>query len=110
MARALPNRDFKQKRAAATYEALLDAAARVFAERGFDAAQTPDIAAAAGVSTGAFYRYFSDKRQAFIEVMAAHLQRAYDETLKRLRPELFVGDKDVRAAIDRVLEVLFDHV
>jgi len=102
-------RDFKQKRAAATYEALLYAAARLFAERGFDEAQTPDIAAQAGVSTGAFYRYFTDKRQVFLEVMAAHLQRAYDDLLARLQPENFIGD-DAAAGIDRALEVLFDHV
>src|SRR6478752_5107257 len=106
---ARAQREFKQKRAAATYEALLGAAARVFAEAGFDDAQTPDIAAAAGVSTGAFYRYFTDKRQIFLEVMADHLQRAYDDLLMRLQPEKFAGD-DSRAGIDRALEVLFDHV
>jgi AcrR family transcriptional regulator len=100
---------FKQKRAAATYEALLEAAARLFAERGFDAAQTPDIAAAAGVSTGAFYRYFTDKRQVFLEVMASHLQRAYDSLFGRLQPERFL-DGDARAGIDRALDVLFDYV
>jgi AcrR family transcriptional regulator len=102
-------REFKQKRAAATYEALLEAAARVFAARGFDAAQTPDIAHEAGVSTGAFYRYFSDKRQVFLEVMASHLQRAYDDLLTRLQPDRFIGD-DAVAGIDRALEVLFDHI
>src|SRR5678815_2785833 len=99
-------REFKQKRAAATYEALLEAAARVFAQRGFDLAQTPDIAAAAGVSTGAFYRYFTDKRQVFLEVMATHLQQAYDDLLTRLQPESFTDD-DPRRGIDRALEVLF---
>jgi AcrR family transcriptional regulator len=102
-------REFKQKRAAATYEALLQAAARVFAERGFDEAQTPEIAAEAGVSTGAFYRYFSDKRQIFLEVMADHLQGAYDDLLRRLQPEKFRGD-DAVAGIDRALDTLFDHV
>jgi AcrR family transcriptional regulator len=109
MASVRAPREFKQKRAEATYQALLDAAARVFAERGFDDAQTPDIAAAAGVSTGAFYRYFTDKRQAFVEVMEQHLRSAYDDMLSRLRPESFVGG-DVQGAIDRALDVLFDHI
>src|SRR6185295_10938067 len=47
----VPKPVFKQKRSAATYEALLDGAAVVFAKLGFDAAQTPEIAAEAGVST-----------------------------------------------------------
>jgi AcrR family transcriptional regulator len=102
-------RHFKQRRAAATYEALLEAAARVFAERGFDDVQTPEIAAEAGVSTGAFYRYFTDKRQIFLEVMDKHLRQAYDSLLRRLQPERFVGD-DAPTGIDRALETLFDHV
>jgi AcrR family transcriptional regulator len=104
----MPVRHFKQRRSAATYEALLEAAARVFAERGFDDAQTPEIAAEAGVSTGAFYRYFTDKRQIFLEVMTSHLQRAYDDLLTRLQPEKF--RESAEAGIDRALEMLFDHV
>src|SRR5271155_4639546 len=60
-------KSFKQNRSAATHEALVRAARKVFEEKGFEAAQTPDIAAAAGVSTGAFYRYFEDKKQVFLE-------------------------------------------
>ncbi len=102
-------RVFKQQRSAATYEALLRAAAKLFAKHGFDATQTPDIAAAAGVSTGAFYRYFTDKRQAFLEVLADHLERGRAEIDKRLSPERFVG-AGRRAAIDVVLDVLFEIV
>jgi AcrR family transcriptional regulator len=102
-------REFKQRRAAATYQALLDAAAQVFAKKGFDGAQTPDIAAHAGVSTGAFYRYFTDKRQVFVEVIADHLRRAHDDVMGRLAPSRFDGHGDGRAAIDRALGVLFDH-
>jgi AcrR family transcriptional regulator len=101
-----PPRQFKQKRAAATYQALLDAAALVFAARGFEATQTPDIAAAAGVSTGAFYRYFTDKRQCFVEMIARHLQRTQDEVMVQLQPERFVG-KGAPATIDLAIEVLF---
>ncbi len=102
-------RAFKQRRAAATYEALLDGAARVFARRGFDGAQTPEIAAAAGVSTGAFYRYFTDKRQCFVEMIGLSLKRAHDDVMARLSPDVFLG-KGARAAIDVALGVLIDHV
>jgi AcrR family transcriptional regulator len=102
-------RAFKQRRAAATYEALLDGAARVFARRGFDGAQTPEIAAAAGVSTGAFYRYFTDKRQCFVEMIGRSLQRAHDDVMAQMSPEHFLG-KNARAAIDVALDVLIEHV
>src|SRR5687767_3171910 len=101
-----PVREFKQERALATYRALLEAAAKVFARRGFDGAQTPEIAAEAGVSTGAFYRYFADKRQAFVEVMADHLERAHAEVLAELLPERFAG-ADPRSAIELVIDVVF---
>ena len=110
----LAPREFKQRRSAATYEALLAAAARVFARRGFDAAQTPEIAAEAGVSTGAFYRYFTDKREVFVEVVAHHLRQSQEEVMAKLTPERFVGDgksvPDKRRAIDLVLDVLFDRI
>jgi AcrR family transcriptional regulator len=101
-------RTFKQKRAGQTYEALLEGAARVFARRGFDGAQTPEIAAEAGVSTGAFYRYFTDKRQAFVEMIARNLQRAHDDVIARLQPVRFDGDP--RQAIEAAIDVLFTHV
>jgi AcrR family transcriptional regulator len=102
-------RAFKQKRSAATYEALLDAAAGVFSKLGFDAAQTPEIAAEAGVSTGAFYRYFSDKRQIFVELSRRMLERGHNEMLERLDPGLFRGN-DRRANIERAIGVLLDMV
>src|SRR5579871_6415942 len=82
---------FKQRRAARTYDALLEAAGQVFAERGFEGAQTPDIAAAAGVSTGALYRYFKDKRHLFIELLRHHLAHARAEIATRLDPTRFAG-------------------
>ena len=110
----LATREFKQRRSQATYEALLLAAARVFARRGFDAAQTPEIASEAGVSTGAFYRYFSDKRAVFVEVVANHLRQSQEEVMARLTPERFLGDgksvPDKRRAIEMVLDVLFDRI
>jgi AcrR family transcriptional regulator len=102
-------RTFKQKRAEETYVALLDGAARVFARRGYDGAQTPEIASEAGVSTGAFYRYFTDKRQAFVEMIARSLSRAHDDVMAKLDPTRFAGE-ETRDAVDVALEVLFDHV
>ena len=50
-----------QARARATVDALLDAAAEVIEERGFDGATTERIVARAGVSVGSMYQYFPDK-------------------------------------------------
>lgn len=104
-----PDRQFAQARARRTFEALVAAASDVFAERGFDATQTPDIAAAAGVSTGTFYNYFSDKLEIYLEVARRELGDAYHRTLGQLTPERF-ADKGNRAVIAETLAILFDHV
>lgn len=108
-----PTRDtraFAQKRSRATYGALLDASASVFADKGFDATQTPDIARRAGVSVGTFYRYFADKRQAFIEMVQAYLEQSYESVMANLTPEAFAVTRTPearRAAVNRVIDVLF---
>jgi AcrR family transcriptional regulator len=115
MARATPvlaaaaartRRSFPQARARATYEALLAAAREAFAKRGYDATQSPDIAAAAGVSVGTFYRYFTDKRQAFVEMIADHLEEVQRHVLGQLSPER-LGGGERRATIDAAIDVLF---
>jgi AcrR family transcriptional regulator len=50
---------------------LLDAARSDFARLGYHATRVDDIAATAGLSHGAFYRYFEDKEQVFREVALA---------------------------------------
>ncbi len=106
-------RSFPQARARETHASLLRAAAEVFADKGFDLAQTPDIAQAAGVSVGTFYRYFADKRQAFIELIRAHLADSFDSIMGSLTLERFGETRtpgDRRAAIDQVIDVLFNSV
>ncbi|MCB9606546.1 MAG: TetR/AcrR family transcriptional regulator [Polyangiaceae bacterium] len=102
-------RSFSQQRAHDTYTSLIRAAAIVFARMGFDSAQTTDIAQEAGVSVGTFYRYFADKRQAFIEMITEHLEDAYERILANLSPEVFAAERDRQAAVDLVLDVLFEH-
>jgi AcrR family transcriptional regulator len=104
-----PPREFAQERARRTYEALVGAALEVFTEKGYDATQTPDISAAAGVSVGTFYRYFSDKREIFLEVVRRELAQSHEEVMGQLTPDRF-ADKDPRAAIDAVLAILLENV
>ncbi|MFI7633206.1 TetR family transcriptional regulator [Nonomuraea sp. NPDC049400] len=61
--------------AAETRERLLQAAAEVFAERGYDGTRVADIAAAAGVSNGALYAHFSSKADLLVSALKAHGRR-----------------------------------
>ena len=101
--------EFRQERARRSYQALLDAAAELFAQHGYDAVGTPEIAQRAGVSVGTFYRYFDDKHEVYLEIMRRTIVTAYDETLERLTPERFVGLAR-HETISEACSVLFDHV
>src|SRR5580700_320203 len=54
-----------QQRTEATRRALLDAAKRIFARDGFEAARIEDIAGATGHTRGAFYAHFNSKADLF---------------------------------------------
>ena len=59
----------RAERRAQTRAALLDAAARVFAERGFGGASVEAIAAEAGYTRGAFYSNFASKEELFVALL-----------------------------------------
>ena len=99
-----------------TRRALLDAAKRLFNERGYEAATVRDIAAAAGLSTGAVFASFSDKADLFgaviqddFEALAQHLReisappKATEAALLSLFSAVYAFQRDhlplVRAAI-----------
>jgi AcrR family transcriptional regulator len=100
---------FTQDRARRTYEALVEAAAAAFMENGYDATGSPEIAARAGVAVGTFYRYFDDKKQAFLEVCRRNLALGYHRILERLTPERFSG-KARHATIAEAIDILLEHV
>jgi AcrR family transcriptional regulator len=60
---------------------LVDAALRVFAERGYEEATVEDIAAEAGYSKGAYYFHFASKEDIFLEL----LEQWVGEQTERLR-------------------------
>lgn len=64
-----------------TRERLLQAAAEVFAERGYDGTRVADIAAAAGVSNGALYAHFASKAELLVAALHTHGRRLLTEML-----------------------------
>ncbi len=68
-----PRRRPSQARSRETVEAILQAAARVFAVHGYAAGTTNRIAEAAGVSVGSLYEYFPNKDALLVALMEAHV-------------------------------------
>src|SRR5579883_3082128 len=59
-----------------TRDRLLDAAAALFARKGFAGASLEEIAESAGYSVGAVYSNFAGKEQLFLELLAARRSKA----------------------------------
>ncbi|WP_433893696.1 TetR/AcrR family transcriptional regulator [Streptomyces sp. CA-111067] len=68
---ARPRRLTRAETKARTRALLLDAAAKVFARKGFAGASVEDIAESAGFSIGALYSNFSGKDEVFIELLSS---------------------------------------
>lgn len=83
---------------------LLDTAARVFAEVGYEAATTNAIAARAGMSPGSLYQFFPHK-----EAIAAALAARYVEQLRAVHAVALtpgVARLPLDALLDRVVDPL----
>lgn len=84
----------QQERSIKTKEAIIQAAMKLFSEKGYHNTNTKQISAQAGVSTGSFYSYFTDKRAVFIDSL-----RLYNESLLA-RVDASLGEVDF-ASIDK---------
>jgi AcrR family transcriptional regulator len=85
-----------------SFGALLQAARGVFVDRGFDGTRVDDIVEAAGVSHGAFYRYFKNKDE-LAHLLAADAMRTISATLVEI-PDLTGDGRSGRAALRRWLQ------
>ncbi|WP_422087216.1 TetR/AcrR family transcriptional regulator [Variovorax sp.] len=59
-----------RERTESTQLALLEAARALFVSKGYGDTSTPEIALAAGITRGALYHHFADKRGLFRQVLA----------------------------------------
>ena len=66
-------RQAKQLRSKATVNAIVEAAARILADDGWQAVNTNAIARRAGVSVGSVYEYFPDKQAILAVIIDQHL-------------------------------------
>ncbi|MFY7959988.1 MAG: TetR/AcrR family transcriptional regulator [Elsteraceae bacterium] len=117
---ATPRKRPRQSRSAATYAAVLQAAAHILETRGLEAANTNLIAEIAGVSVGSLYQYFPDKTAIFAELIrsaerdaAQALESLARETIDlpfevrlRLLIQAGVAQQMTKPRLARILDVL----
>ncbi|MBB4237839.1 TetR/AcrR family transcriptional regulator [Rhizobium esperanzae] len=63
-----------RERTEQTRQALIDAGRRIFVEKGYADTATPEIVTAAGVTRGALYHHFEDKKALFRAVIECEMQ------------------------------------
>jgi len=101
----LTTRLTRAEKRAETRQALIDAAARVFAARGFAGASVEEIAAEAGFTRGAFYSNFRTKEELFAELLQ---QRAFS-VYRDMATESAEGHPSLRETGERLAAIQRDE-
>ncbi len=87
-----------------TRERILDAALRLFRERGFEQTTMRDVAAEAGVATGAAYYYYRSKQDL---VMAFYLRT--DEESREAFTKAIASSKDLKKRLRGIIDAKFEQ-
>lgn len=127
----------KQERAQQKRNALLESGRSLFIEKGYEQTTAKEIAAHAGVATGTFYRYFSDKRQLLMSLLEdkidellppepnwttgnpelllaslleAHMKRLNGMGLHRVLPELLHKDSELSEVLGEARKKIHSRI
>jgi AcrR family transcriptional regulator len=92
----------RERRIATRKAQILDAAAQVFAEKGFSRATTKEIADIANVSEGTIYNYFGSKHDLLLGIADRLIGSAMNQTMSELA-NLDAVASDVSAYIDAIM-------
>jgi AcrR family transcriptional regulator len=96
------------RRGARSREAVLDAAERLMAEQGYDAASVAALVEEAGIPASSVYHYFGSKEGVLLAVMERGAERFFAE-LPDLDRRLGSQRAHLRALIDQVATTLARH-
>jgi TetR/AcrR family transcriptional regulator len=98
-------RSSRHHNSAATREAILEAAERIFGDKGLEGARTEAIAAAAGVNKALLYYYFGSKEGLYRAVLEGHLADFNRQAL-----ELLSSKGSARSLLLRYINSHFDFI
>ena len=89
-------------------ERILDAASRVFAEKGYHSSTIADVVRESGLSVGAIYSYFSSKDELIRLTCDQVAARGLDELAARLAPATSTAER-LAIAIRLYIETIDDY-
>jgi AcrR family transcriptional regulator len=84
MAKKTIREDLGRRAPEARRERVIEEATKLFAERGYEATNVNEVAANAGVSVGALYKYFPDK-PALLEGVLSHVEAEFVAGMSQVR-------------------------
>lgn len=87
---------------------ILDAAARVFAQKGYHKASMEEIAGEADVAKGSLYYHFRNKSELFRDVAVSGMEELQRELREAVESQAPIEEK-IAAAIDRISMLCFDY-
>lgn len=99
--RTAPRKSARQRRAVATVEAILDAAAQVLIAQGYEGATTNRIAQRAGVSIGSLYQYYPNKEAVVAALIERHHAQCLEVFIRHISEAV---EAPLRVGIRRVIE------
>ncbi len=97
-----------RRRADARPDEVLDAALKMFAQKGFAATKVEDIAREAGLSKGAIYRYFPSKEDIFESLVNRAIAPMAERTLELAETATDDPEKLIRAVLMTVTAKMAD--
>lgn len=95
-----------QDRSRATVSFVLEAAAQLFAESGYDAVTTNAVAERAGVSIGTLYQYFANKDDLLMALLEHHVAAAQQAIATAFRD---LPGPDLRSVIAELVHFTLAH-
>lgn len=101
---AMPGRS-KKRDPSAVRRRLIDAATRCFADRGFEGVNSNEIARAAGVGVGTFYKHFRDK----FDVHQAVVLDALEALRRRIAHSVASSGGTLEGQVRDLIEVIISY-
>jgi AcrR family transcriptional regulator len=86
---------------------IVEAAGRLFGERGYDGARLEDVAAAAGVTKPVLYRHYASKKELYIALLERH--RADLSSFAAAIPAAGTPQERLRAVLEVWLAYVEEH-